>query len=164
LLGRSGKEYVVQGARSTTLTDLRRGPAVLLAGFDNAWTMRLTDPLRFHLVRGQNHVSRIEDRKDASRQDWMVDFSGPYSKLTQDYAIVARFRDPTTLQMVVVAAGIGENGTIAAGEFATSGAFLEELARQAPKGWRSDNIEAVLATQVIDRKSGPPRVLAVHVW
>jgi hypothetical protein len=94
----------------------------------------------------------------------MVDFSGTYSKLTQDYAIVARFRDPTTLQMVVVAAGIGENGTIAAGEFATSGAFLEELASQAPKGWRSDNIEAVLATQVIDRKSGPPRVLAVHVW
>jgi hypothetical protein len=30
--------------------------------------------------------------------------------------------------------------------------------------WNHHNIEFVLETQVIDGRSGPPRVVAVHVW
>jgi hypothetical protein len=41
---------------------------------------------------------------------------------------------------------------------------LNNLAHQAPKGWGSKNIEIVLETQVIDDRSGPPRVAAIHVW
>jgi hypothetical protein len=43
----------------------------------------------------------------------MVDLSQPHSKSTQDYAIVARFVDPATGQLVIIAASIEENGTIA---------------------------------------------------
>lgn len=162
--GRRGKDAILKGAWASTLTDLRQGPSILVAGFDNPWTLRLTNDLRFHFDTTPYRKRRIEDRKDPSRWDWSVDFSQPYSQLTQDYAIVARFRDTTTRQVTVVAAGLGENGTITAGEFVTSAAFLDELAKQAPKGWSERNVEVVLATQVIDRKSGPPRILASYVW
>jgi hypothetical protein len=90
--------------------------------------------------------------------------SPPYSKLGEDYAIVARYLDQTTGQLVVVAAGIGGNGTISAGEFLTDRKFLAQLVEHAPKDWARKNVEAVIATQVIDGKSGPPRVVAVHFW
>ncbi|MBZ5724311.1 MAG: hypothetical protein LAP87_04880 [Acidobacteriia bacterium] len=162
-LGKAGRDYLLQGALSSTLTDLRRGPTILIAGFDNPWTMRLVDPLRFHFVRFDGSAG-IEDRNHPAQRGWFVECREPYSQLTQDFAIVARFRDATTGETIVVVAGIGENGTIAAGEFVTSPAFLEGLSKQLPAGWSRKNVEAVLATQVIDRKSGPPRILATHVW
>ena len=162
-LGKMGREYSLQGALSTNLTDLRRGPTVLIAAFDNPWTMRLLEPLRFHLVWHDGRPC-IDDRQHPQQRDWFVDFGEQYSKLTQDFAIVARFRDATTDETTMVAAGVGENGTIAAGEFVTSPVFLERLSRQLPAGWRKKNVEAVLATQVIDRTSCPPRIVAHHVW
>jgi hypothetical protein len=162
-LGKAGRDYSLQGALSTNLTDLRRGPTVLIAAFDNPWTMRLLEPLRFHLVWHDGKPC-IDDRQHPEQRDWYVDFREQYSKLTQDFAIVARFRDATTDETTMVAAGIGENGTIAAGEFVTSPVFLERLSRQLPAGWRKKNVEAVLATQVIEGTSCPPRIVAYHVW
>jgi hypothetical protein len=162
-LGKAGRDYALQGALSTNLTDLRRGPTVLIAAFDNPWTLRLLEPLRFHF-EWHDGRSCIDDRQHPEQRDWYVDFREQYSKLTQDFAIVARFRDATTDETTMVAAGIGENGTIAAGEFITSPVYLERLSRQLPPGWRKKNVEAVLATQVIDRTSCSPRIVAYHVW
>src|SRR5499427_1021479 len=44
-LGKAGKPYHLQGTNSTTLTDLRQGPTILISAFDNPWTLRLTEPL-----------------------------------------------------------------------------------------------------------------------
>ena len=163
-LGRNRRDFRIQGALSATFSDLRQGPTVLISGMDNPWTRRLTEGLRFHFVQGPGRGTWIEDRKNPSRQDWLLNFSEPYAQVTQDYAIVGRFSDATTGQSVVVAAGIGENGTIAAGEFVTSPAFLEGFAKTAPAGWQRKNLEIVLTTEVIDGKTGPPRIIASHVW
>ena len=165
LLGQHGKAYSLQSAKETTFTDLQHGPSILIAGYDNQWTRRATDRLRFHFANGPDaNLFWIEDRKDPSRRDWVVNYAIPYSNLTQDYAIVARFLDPDTAQLTVVTAGIGDNGTAVAGEFLTNSKYAEALAKAAPKKWQSKNLEAVIATQVIDGKSGPPRILAVDVW
>ena len=163
-LGRNRRDFRILGALSATFSDLRQGPTVLISGMDNPWTLRLTEGLRFHFVRVRGRGTWIEDRKNPSRQDWLLNFSEPYAEITQDYAIVGRFADPTTSQMVVVAAGIGENGTIAAGEFVTSAVSWEEFAKTAPAGWQRKNLEVVLTTEVIDGKTGPPRIIATHVW
>jgi hypothetical protein len=163
-IGRAGRAYHLQGTTAATLTDLRQGPAVLISGFDNQWTLRLTEPLRFHFVHEPgSSIFSIQDRDHPDTQ-WSVDFGRPYSTLTEDYAVVARFPDATTGQMVVVAAGVGSNGTISAGEFLTDRTFLEQISAQAPRDWTRKNMEAVIATQVIDGKSGPPRLAAVHFW
>jgi hypothetical protein len=165
LLGGRGKPARLQTSMATTLTDMRQGPAVLIAGFDNEWTVRATSSLRYHFAANPpDRVFWIEDRANPSRRDWQVDFREKYSQLTQDYAIVSRFYDATTGQPVVIAAGLGENGTIAAGEFLTDAHEMENATKNAPKDWRTQNVEFVLATQVINERSGCPRVLATYFW
>jgi hypothetical protein len=55
-------------------------------------------------------------------------------------------------------------GTVAAGEFLVNENRMEEILKQLPADWRKKNIEVVLETQVIQGRSGPPRVKAVDVW
>jgi len=166
LLRTFGKTYRVQGEISTSLTDLRRGPTVFIGAFDNGWTLRLTSQLRYHF--GNDHDMNefwIEDRKNPGKRDWVLyrnvqQETGTY----KDYAIVARFVDPNTDQYVVVAAGIGRGGTVAAGEFLVDAHRMEEILSQVPANWKNKNMELVLETQVIDGRSGPPHVVATHFW
>jgi hypothetical protein len=154
----------IQTAGQTSFSDLQHGPVILVSAFDNPWTMRLTDPLRFHFVQRTQTLLAIEDRKDPSRKDWQIDTAIPYSGLTRDFGLIARFHDPTTGQVVVVAAGIGENGTMAAGKVLTNEEFLQAAGRESglDSGYR--NMEAVVETQVIDGKSGPPQIVALTFW
>ena len=50
LLQSSGKKYTLKGEGTTNLMDLRNGPTVFIGAFDNAWTLRLTAPLRYHFA------------------------------------------------------------------------------------------------------------------
>jgi hypothetical protein len=166
MLRAHGNSYRVKGETATTLTDLRQGPSVFIGAFDNSWTLRVTSPLRFHFANNAE-MSRfwIEDRQDPSRKNWLLDRTVQQGTGTyKDYAIVARFTDPDTDRPVVVAAGLARGGTVAAGEFLVNPEDMRDLAREAPKGWQNKNIEVVLETQIIDGRSGPPRVAAVHVW
>jgi hypothetical protein len=38
------------------------------------------------------------------------------------------------------------------------------LLHDAPANWRNMNMEAVIETQVIEGRSGPPKVRAVEFW
>jgi len=161
-----GKTYRVLGESTTTLTDLRRGPSVYIGAFDNSWTLRLTSPLRFHFANDpQMNQLWIEDRANPTKRDWMLDRSQQFHVgVYKDYAIVARLVDPNTDQYVVVAAGIGRGGTVAAGEFLVNEHYMEEMAGQVSGAWQHKNLEVVLETQVIQNQSGPPRITALHVW
>jgi hypothetical protein len=63
-----------------------------------------------------------------------------------------------------VAAGIGRGGTVAAGEFLVNEARMKDMSKLLPRHWKRKNLEVVLETQVIEGRSGPPRLIAVHVW
>jgi hypothetical protein len=160
-----GQTYRVLGESTTSLTDLRRGPSVFIGAFDNGWTLRLTSPLRFHFANDPEMTKFwIEDRENPGKREWMLDRTQQQTGVYKDYAIVARFLDPNTDQSVAVAAGIARGGTVAAGEFLVDAHRMEEMLNQLPGDWRRKNIEIVLETQVIQDRSGPPRVSAVHVW
>jgi hypothetical protein len=165
LLQSRGKAFHIRG-RATTLTDLRDGPVVLIGAFNNEWTLRLTGEQRFSFERDPKtpEISWIRDRQNPSNTTWRVDYSMPYLKLTEDYAIISRVMDPTLERMVVVAAGIAKFGTIAAGEFLTDPAQMQTLLKKAPANWDRKNFEAVIETKVINGNSGPPRMVAAHFW
>ena len=160
-----GKTYRVLPESTTTLTDLRRGPSVFIGAFDNGWTLRLTAPLRFHFVNEPSMAKLwIEDRDHPEKREWLLDRLQQQTEDYKDYAIVARFVAPDTDQLSVVAAGIGRGGTVAAGEFLVDEHRMDEMSKQLPADWQKKNIEVVLETQVIQGRSGPPRVRAVHFW
>jgi hypothetical protein len=161
-----GKTYRVLGESTTSLTDLRRGPSVFIGAYDNSWTLRLTSPLRFHFANDLAMTKFwIEDRANPEKREWLLDRSQQLQTgVYKDYAIVARLVDPNTGQFVVVAAGIGRGGTVAAGEFLVDAHQMDEMLNQVPRDWKRKNLEIVLETQVIQGPSGPPRICAVHVW
>jgi hypothetical protein len=161
-----GKPYRLLGESATTLADLRRGPTVFIGAFDNSWTLRTTGPLRFHFANNPDMTQFwIEDRADPSNRAWTLDRSQQLQTgIYKDYAIVARLIDPNTEQYVVVAAGIGRGGTVAAGEFLVDERRMSEMLSQVPRDWKQKNLEIVLETQVIQGRSGRPRISAVHVW
>jgi len=107
----------------------------------------------------------IADRDNPGKGDWVLDRSVQQQTGTyKDYAIVARLVDPNSDQYVVVAAGIGRGGTVAAGEFLVDTRRMNDTLSQAPGNWKHKNLEIVLETQVIQGRSGPPRITAVYVW
>jgi hypothetical protein len=155
--------YRVLPASRASFAQLREGPIVLVGAFDNLWTVRLTQKLRYGF-ESRDGKAVIVDRKNPGAPVWATAWDLPDEKLSRDYAIVARYRDSITGQPVIVAAGISEEGTEAAGEILYSEQYLQSLLARLPANWEHGNMEAVLQTQVIDGNPGPPQVLAVESW
>jgi len=160
LLQSSGVQTDLKSAGATPLTELREHSFILVGAFNNQWSLRLVDPLRFHF--DSQPAESIVDRMQPQVR-WVRDPSLPYSS-ADDFALVARYRDTTTDSWVVVLAGVGRNGTEAAAEFASSPHYMQLLRDQLGKDFSTRNIEAVLKVSVIDGKTGAPSILAVHSW
>ena len=157
------KAFRVVPASEATFAQLREGPIVLIGAFDNIWTLRVTQKLRFGF-ESNNGDALLVDRKSSDKTTWATAWDLPYRKLSKDYAIVARIHDNTTGQPVIIAAGISEEGTEAAGEILYNPVYLNTLLAKAPANWEKMNMEAVIETQVIEGHSGPPNILAVETW
>lgn len=157
------KAFRVVPASDASFAQLREGPIVLIGAFDNIWTLRVTQKLRFGF-ESKDGVALIVDRKSPKQTTWATAWDLPYEKLSRDYAIVARIHDNTTGQPVIIAAGISEEGTEAAGEILYNSVYLQSLLAKAPPNWEQLNMEAVIETQVIEGHPGPPNVLAVETW
>lgn len=157
------KPFRVTAASEASFGELREGPVVLIGAFDNLWVMRLTRDLPFGFD-SSNGTALIVDRSSKTHTTWATDWDQPYEKLARDYAIIGRIRDPITGQPVILASGISEEGTEAAGELISNATDLKKLLQNAPPNWRSMNMEAVVETQVIDGHAGPPSVRAVKFW
>jgi hypothetical protein len=163
LLQARGKNYEIRGQLSTNFADLRNRPVVLVSGMDNDWTIRLMGKMRFRFEREAN-LFFIRDAQHPTNRDRSVDYTVPYMRLTRDYAVISRVLDPTTERMVVVAGGLTGYGTIAAGEFLTNPAYMASIEAQAPGNWERKSIQILVATEVIDGTSGPPRVVEKYFW
>lgn len=166
ILQSGGKVYSLKGEGVTTMDDLRRGPAVFVGAFDNAWTLRLTNPLRFHFANDADmtHLWIMDSTAPAQKQ-WMIDRSVQLATNNyRDYAILARFTDTNTGKMEIVVAGIGRGGTRAAGEFLSDNANLAQLMRAAKAAGDKKNMEVVLSTQIIDGEPGTPKMEATYFW
>jgi hypothetical protein len=154
--------FRVLPASEANFAQLREGPVVLIGAFDNPWTMRLTQELRFGF-EDKDGFWRLVDHT-GKQGPWTVKKELPMQKLTVDYAIVARIHDTTTGEPVIIVAGISDQGTEAASEVAYDPVFLDSLLDKAPPSWAQRNLEAVIETHVIEGHPGPPNVLAVQSW
>jgi hypothetical protein len=159
-------QYSIKGEGTTNLEDLRNGPTIFIGAFDNAWTLRLTNTLRFHFANNADMSKHeIVDRTNPAQTTWVVDRGVQMANHDyRDYAIVARFTDTDTGKPTVVIAGIGRGGTIVAGEFLTDSSDLGQLQRAAQAAGDKKNMEIVLSTQIIDGKPGSPKMEAAYFW
>jgi|HubBroStandDraft_4_1064222.scaffolds.fasta_scaffold01027_7 hypothetical protein len=161
-----GTKYSLKGEGSTTLSDLRNGPTVFVGAFDNAWTLRLTKPLRFHFANNADMTRFwIADSNNPDRIDWVIDRAKQQATNNyRDYAIVTQFTDGNTGKIAIVAAGVGRGGTIAAGEFLIDTAHLTQIVNAARASAGKKNMEFVLSTEIIDGQPGTPKMEAAYFW
>ena len=166
VLQSSGKQYSLKGEGATNLVDLRNGPTVFIGAFDNAWTLRLTNSLRYRFANNADMSQHsIVDSAAPSQTHWVVDRSVQMATNNyRDYAIVARFTDINTGNLSVIVAGVGRGGTIAAGEFLTDPNHLAEIRRAAQAAGDKSNMEIVLSTQIIGGQPGSPKIEAAYFW
>ena len=168
LLGKKDIRFRVVGADQTSLTDLRRQPVILIGGADNKWTLRLTQDLRYRIEFIPPAVSKepaawIMDSEQPNGNPWKISFSVPMNEWKNDYAIVARVDDPTTGGPVLIDAGLGNPGSLAASELIASDTLPKQLASD-PGCRGKTNFEAVVGTEIIDAKPGPPHILRLYCW
>jgi hypothetical protein len=165
VLQSAGKPYTLRGENATSLMDLRNGPSVSSGAFDNAWTLRMLRPLRFHFANNPDMTMfSIVDGSQPGQARWVVDRRQQIATNNyQDYAIVALFTDDTTGKPTLVAAGIGRGGTITAGEFLTNPDLLKAVRNQRPST-KVKNVEVVLSTRIINGEPGTPKIEAVYFW
>ncbi len=162
-LEHSGVSTELLPSATTSLPDLREHSVILLGGYNNDWTIRLLQPLRFHFLPYTSTGSESIADQTQPQTHWTRDTSQPYSS-ADDYALVARFRDSTIDGWVVALAGEGRNGTEAAAQFVASPHYMELLKERVGSGFASRNLEAVLKVSVIEGKTGAPSILAVYSW
>ncbi len=156
------RAFRVVSASDATFAQLREGPIVLIGAFDNVWTMRITQKLRFGFDNSDG-VQRLVDRKNPQRF-WTVQRDETSGEIATDYTIVARIHDDVTGQPVIIAAGIWGAGTEAASEVLYNPKYLDAMLARAPRNWEGKNLEAVIETHVIEGNPGPPEVLDVESW
>jgi hypothetical protein len=165
LLERYGKPYRIRGERSTSFADLRDTPAVLIGAFDNPWTLRTAGQLRFTFSKDTAHeTDMVLDRQHPENREWTLTGAWPNWDIPNDYAIVSRILDTTTDRPVIIAAGITQYGTMAAGEFLTNPEYFAEAVPKFPRDWQKKNLQIVLRVPVVHRIPGRPRILATYVW
>jgi hypothetical protein len=149
---------------SMTYEVLRRSPTVLIGAYDNDWTMRIVQGLRFRFANPSPAGRFIVDTKRGQNARWTIEYGSTDGSVVQDYAIAAMLNDNMLGQPVQVIAGIGPNGTMAASEFLSSNSSVKLIHSVAPPSWNGRNFEAVLSTQVVKGNTGPPRIVAAEFW
>ena len=163
------KEVIIRPESQSSFSDLRQSPAILIGAFNNEWSLRLTQQLRYTLALDPDrHLIYIRDARRPSARDW----SWPTDERTrnqgslggpalQDYALISRIWDSKTGNAIVVIGGLYTYGTEAAGEALTSQSMMDAISKSAPVNSTHRNIQIVLSTTVTDGTPGPPKLLAV---
>ena len=165
LLQSRNKSYSVHGETETSFSDLASGPSVLIGSFNNDWTIRVSDQLRFHFEMNRETGEQwIVDRQKPDEQIGTRSFNLAAPDPRDAYAIISRVHDPSIGQMVVLLAGVSANGTRAAGTFVSEPGYLETFAKSAPRDWPNRNIQIVIAAPIVDSSLGPPHVVSSYVW
>jgi hypothetical protein len=159
-LGANGKSLEYELARNVTVAKLRMRPFILKGAFNNPLTVQAASSMRYFLNLDRTALVRqIVDRQDPSRH-----WDSPMTDLSKDYALIVRAPEPSTGQMMIVIAGLGERGGAAATEFLTNPKYMERFAAQAPRGWEHRNVEIVLETKLINGDWGEPHIVTTNVW
>jgi hypothetical protein len=165
LISSKGKKFDLLRAGSLTLSEIRKNPTILVS-LDNPWARHVMDTLRFRfqLDEGSDTIV-IRDQGNPSQVVWRsLHSDSPPPSIQSDRAIISRVLDPETSQVILILAGVGKGASIAVAEFATGSKYLAALLDRAPKGWKKNNLQVVIGTDVVNDNCGPPYIVATHFW
>ena len=137
MLARKSKNIRLRLANGVEFADMRKSPTLLIGAVTNRWTVELQQAWRFRFVRFQE--IRTDSPGYASQEAVVIPVKDDGSA-TEDYILVSRIRNSVTGGMLMVAAGVKQFGTEAAGHLLTDPDQLGLILRKLPKGWETKNL------------------------
>lgn len=161
-LGTRQKAFRIRRPKSTEFDDLRDGPSVFIGGFNNPWTVRLSEDLRFTLARDGDE-GYVRDSQQPGNREWKLAGGVRAGDVRETYGIATRMLDSETGQTVLMTSGL-LLGTRAAAECLVDASCMDEVQRQVQGELTHKNVQIVVETKVIDEDSGVPKIVAVHTW
>jgi hypothetical protein len=163
MLARRGQNVRVALASSLSFGELRGSNTYLIGSLTNRWTMELSQNWPFQFRWTDLHDAAIRDTTSSTARQWIVVSNGDGST-PDDYSLICRVRDSPTGGLLIVAAGLKQFGTEAAGRIIADpeefGAILQKL----PPGWTDRNLEIVVHVRVIGNSPARPELTAWRVW
>ena len=82
----------------------------------------------------------------------------------EDYLLISRMPRSSIGKLLIVAAGIKQFGTEAAGHLLSEPVALDSVLSKMPTGWADKNLQVVLKVQVIGNTPATPEIVAWHTW
>ena len=169
-LGMHKKESALRFAQTTSLSELRGSPVILVGGFPNEWAMRLRADLRYSFQQEEESPGRgwglgwIDDKSNPGNRKWGHDQSLPYTQVTGDYALVNRILDQTTGQWLIGICGLTGLSTLGAQQLLTDPKAMSALDTRLPKHWEQKNVQIVLAFKMVNGSLGTAQIVAAYSW
>jgi hypothetical protein len=166
MLARRSRPVRVRLASGIEFADLRKAQTLLIGAVTNRWTMEMQQAWRFRLSWKPGTSTVIVDtqsKPNGGPSQWSVvakdDGSTP-----DDYMLVCRIHSAYTGGLILVAAGLKQFGTEAAGRLLTDPEQLGAILDKLQPGWESKNLQVVLHARVIANTPAMPEVVASYVW
>lgn len=161
MLARHSKAVRIRLASSVPFADLRQAQALLIGAYTNRWTMELSQNWRFQFRWTSEQRTYIVDT--VAPTEWKIRSSDDGS-VSEDYILISRIIKSSAGGVQIVAAGIKQFGTEAAGRLLTDRNQLESILAKLPPGWMEKNLQLVLHVKVIGNTPDQPELVAWHVW
>jgi hypothetical protein len=162
LLTAQHRSFDVRAGENISIGDLRESPSVLVGGYNNFLTLKLSHNLPFALDGSEDGRQPIQE-SGGTKRGWSERLDANRAN-GEDYAIVARLLNSETGNPVIIVAGVTSFGTRAAGQFLTNAEALKALTATAPKDWANKNLELVLRTVVLKSDPGAATIVAARYW
>ncbi len=159
LFGHYDIPFAVRFGDEATFTELRESPAVIVGALNSRWMMQMSASLHFAIQEVDNRLV-IRETGVSGRvwkdQDTQTGW--------RDFGLITRMLNSSAGQFTIKIEGISDGGTQAGSEVVSNPEDLRNILQDLPSNWNKKNIQMVVATDIIDGKSGPPKVVAFYVW
>jgi hypothetical protein len=158
-----GKGFRIRRPSGTELKDLRDGPVVLVGGFNNPWTLKLSEGLRFTLASDAG-VPYIRDRENPESRQWQSEAADRLiHNVNETFGLITRTQDPATGHTVLTVSGL-VFGTASAAECLLDADCVTSAEHLAHSPSDTQNWQVVVSAPVIGLDTGAPRVVAAYTW
>ncbi len=166
LLARRSKAVRIALASTIPFSQLQKTPTLLVGALTNRWTMELQTAWKLQFAWTPERKPLIVDRGGGDRQ-WIVpakDHEAAPEAAPKDYILISRISNSVTGGTVLVAAGLKQFGTEAAGRLLTDPEQLGGVLQKLPAGWESRNLQLLMQVTVIDSSPAQPELVAWQIW
>jgi hypothetical protein len=163
LSARHSKNVRIHPASKLEFGDFREMPAVLIGAFTNRWTLELSQAFRFHFGQDSQRAPAIVDTTDKSHF-WSIPLKQDNGSSPEDYFLVCRLLHSPSGKPVMIAAGLTQFGTEAAGGFLVDSERLRDTLQKIGSDWRTHNVEIVFHAKVIGNSPSASDLIAWYVW